>query len=264
MPTALPLWPGEAPGLHEAEPCFTPTITPYPVATEAPVGAVIVLPGGGYSGRAAHEGEPISLMFNAAGLASFVCDYRVAPYRHPRPWEDASRAVRWVRAHAAEYGVNPQKVGLLGFSAGGHLCATVGTHHDAGDPHAEEAVARQSCRPDALVLCYAVISFGAFGHPGSCRNLLGENPSEDLVRYLSNETQVTPDTPPSFLWHTTDDGGVPVQNSLAFAQALAANKVDFELHSYDHGRHGLGLAGDDAHLATWSALCCEWLHRLGF
>jgi acetyl esterase/lipase len=264
MPAAFPLWPDGAPGLDQATPAFDPTLTPYLCAAATPTGCVIVLPGGGYAGRADHEGEPIARWPNSLGLSAFVCDYRVAPYRHPYPSLDAGRAVRWVRAHAAEYGVLPDRIGLLGFSAGGHLAATVGTHFDAGDPGATDPVARVSNRPDALVLCYPVISFGPGGHQGSMHNLLGEGPAPELVRSLSNELQVTADTPPTFLWHTADDEGVPVRNSLLFAAALAAHGVPHELHVYQSGPHGLGLAEAYPHVATWTRLCGEWLQGLGF
>jgi acetyl esterase/lipase len=264
MSTAIPLWPDGAPGLDQAAPAFDPTITPYPCPGDDPAGAVVICPGGGYAGRADHEGEPIARWLNTCGLHAFVCDYRVAPYRHPFPLVDAQRAVRWVRAHAAEYRVDPARVGLLGFSAGGHLVSTVGTHFDLGDPDATDPVDRLSCRPDALILCYAVISFGPHGHTGSMHNLLGDDPPPDLVLSLSNELQVTAETPPTFLWHTADDAGVPVENSLLFAQALSAHRVPHELHVYQSGRHGLGLAEEDPHVASWSRLSGEWLKGLGF
>lgn len=259
----LPLWSGDTPGLDTAEPRFEPTITPYPIESATPGGCVVVCPGGGYAHRAPHEGEPIARALNERGIAACVCDYRVAPYRHPHPLLDAQRAIRWVRAHAAVLNVNPGAVAILGFSAGGHLASTAGTHYDTGRAEGDETD-RQSCRPDALVLCYPVISFGEFGHRGSMNNLLGENPPAELVASLSNENQVTADTPPAFLWHTADDAGVPVENSLLFAQALSAQDVPYELHVYRSGRHGLGLAPDFPHIATWMDLCAEWLREVGF
>ena len=242
-----------------------PTIVPYPVESAAPVGAVVVCPGGGYAGRADHEGGPIALMLNEFGIAGFVCHYRVAPNRHPVPLMDASRAVRWVRAHAEGYGVDPERVGILGFSAGGHLASTVGTHFDAGDPDAADPLDRLSSRPDAMILCYPVITFEPpHRHVGSMDNLLGPEPPEDLRLSLSNELMVTPETPPTFLWHTAEDAGVPVENSLLMASALSAAGVPFELHVYPHGAHGLGLAPGDPHVATWAGLCGEWLKGLGF
>lgn len=262
--TPLPLWEGEPPGLQEADPVHVPTLTPYLVDSPAPVGAVIVCPGGGYGHRAPHEGEPIAQWLNSLGIAAFVCAYRVAPYRHPYPSLDAGRAVQWVREHAAACGIRPDRVGLLGFSAGGHLVSTVGTRFGPGDPQSPDPVARHSNRPDALVLCYPVISFVQYAHLGSARNLLGEDPSPEDLAAFSSERNVTPQTPPSFLWHTADDPGVPVQNSLLFAGALAAAGVPLALHVFPHGRHGLGLAPEAPEVAVWTDLCGEWLKQLGF
>jgi len=249
-----PLWPNGAPGIETAEPPFAPTLTPYLLPGVGD--SVIVFPGGGYAHRAPHESGPIAEAFNARGFSAFVLDYRVAPYRHPYPLMDAQRAVRTVRATMPE-----GKIAVLGFSAGGHLASTVGTHYDAGDATAVDAIDQLSCRPDALILCYPVISFGPHGHQGSCLNLLGENPPRELVREFCNELRVTPDTPPTFLWHTADDGGVPVMNSLMFAEGCTANGVPFELHVYRSGRHGLGLAPEFPHIATWIDLAGEWLHE---
>ena len=261
---AVPLWPGGAPGAGEVNPAQVPTITPFLLNPKEKRAAVIVCPGGGYAGRAGYEGAPISQWLNTIGVVSFVCDYRVTPYKHPRPLQDAQRAIRWVRAHAEECGVDPTKVGILGFSAGGHLAATAGTHYDKGDPQAADPVDRLGCRPDALVLCYPVISFGEYGHHGSMVNLIGENPPEELRHSLSNETQVTPETPPTFLWHTSDDGGVPVMNSLLFAEALSHCKVPFDLHVFSHGPHGMALAEKDAHVGQWKKVCETWLRGLGW
>lgn len=256
----LPLWPhGATPSEGEI-----PHLTPFLVGADEPTGAVIVCPGGGYRGRAAHEGAPVARWLNSLGIVAFVLDYRVAPSHHPIPLADAQRAIRTVRHNAATWHVRPDRVGILGFSAGGHLAATAGTHFDAGDARATDPIERQSSRPDALVLCYAVISFGEFRHDGSMVNLLGPEPPEHLRRLLSNELHVTADTPPTFLWHTGDDAGVPVENALLFANALRRNSVPFALHIYPHGRHGLGLAPDDPIVRTWSALCGQWLAAAGF
>lgn len=264
IPFEVPLWPGDVPGLETAKPRHVPKLTAYPVRSDRPRGAVVVCPGGGYGGRAAHEAEPIALWLNANGISSFVVSYRVAPYRHPWPLRDAQRAVRLVRHRADEWGIDPQRVGILGFSAGGHLASTVGTHYDAGDAQAIDPVERESCRPDAMVLCYPVITLGPNRHRGSMVNLIGENPPAHLRSNLSNETQVTKDTPPAFIWHTCDDPAVPVENSLLFGAALAREHVPFELHIYRTGRHGLGLAQSDPHVGTWSTLCAEWLSQIGF
>ncbi len=258
------LWPAGTPGLDSASPVEVPTIVPYVLDADEPHGAVIVCPGGGYAGRADHEGEPIARMLNSHGISAFVCHYRVSPYKHPYPLMDAQRAIRWVRQQAGLWNIKSNKVGILGFSAGGHLVSTAGTHYDGGDPDAEDAIDQASCRPDALVLCYPVISFGEFRHTGSMINLIGENPADGLRLSLSNELQVTQDTPPTFLWHTADDAGVPVENSILFARALRDHQVPFELHVYQSGRHGLGLAPEDPHVATWADLCGQWLRALGF
>lgn len=258
------LWPGEAPGIGTAEPREVPTITLYPADRQEPHGAVVVCPGGGYGRRAPHEGEPVALRLNQAGISAFVLNYRTAPYQHPWPLTDGLRGVRWARHHAPIWNIDPHHIGILGFSAGGHLASTVATHFDAGDPDAADPVERQSSRPDAAVLCYAVISFLEFGHTGSMQNLLGADPDPELRRNLSNETQVTGETPPTFLWHTGDDPGVKVENSLLFATRLREHNVPFELHVYQTGRHGLGLAPEDDHVASWAGLCCEWLAGLGF
>jgi acetyl esterase/lipase len=156
-------------------------------------------------------------------------------------------------------------VGILGFSAGGHLASTVGTHFGAGDPNAADPIDRQGSRPDAMILCYPVLTFEPpFRHEGSMYNLLGPNPPDDLRLSLSSETQVTAETPPTFLWHTADDAGVPVENSLLMAAALSAQHVPFELHVYPHGAHGLGLAPDDPHVGTWPTLCAQWLKGMGW
>jgi acetyl esterase/lipase len=257
------LWPQGAPGLDEVQPAFAPTITPYLIESDKAVGSVVVCPGGGYSCRAPHEGEPIALALNDRGFSAFVCDYRVAPYKHPWPLTDAQRAIRWVRANAAALNVRADAVGILGFSAGGHLASTAGTHYDSGLGTGDE-IDRQGCRPDAMILCYPVISFEAFGHTGSMCNLIGENPPEDLRRSLCNELQVCMDTPPAFIWHTADDGGVPDQNALQFALALSAQKIQYELHVYRSGPHGLGLAPQHPHIATWMDLCGEFLREIGF
>ncbi len=264
VPNAIPLWPDGAPGADSASETFEPYLVPHLVETTTPHGAVIVCPGGGYSGRAAHEGDPIAEWLNSLGIASFVCHYRVAPYRHPYPLLDAQRAVRWVRTHGATWHIDPTKIGILGFSAGGHLVSTVGTHFDAGEASAADPVNRASSRPDALILCYPVISFGEWRHHGSMVNLIGEDPDPALRHSLSNEHQVTAETPPTFLWHTADDAGVPVDNSLLFAAALARCRVPFELHVFASGPHGLGLAPQDPHVGAWSRLAGEWLHALGF
>lgn len=172
----------------------------------------------------------------------------------------AGPALRLVRYKAKEWGIDPQRVGILGFSAGGHLAATAGTHFDAGSLSASDPVMRHSCRPDFLILCYPVITFGdQYAHLGSMRNLLGPEPSEEMRRHLSNEQQVTEATPSTFLWHTANDAGVPVENSLMFAAALSRHGVPWEMHIFPDGRHGLGLAAEHPQVRAWPELCATWL-----
>jgi acetyl esterase/lipase len=260
----IELW-EKAPGYDPAYGQEAPGLNLFLLDDGQPHGLVIVFPGGGYNMLAPHEGVPIAEWLNAAGYSACVLNYRVAPYRHPVPFQDASRAVRTVRAHAAEWGVKPDKIGVLGFSAGGHLAATVSTQFDGGDPAASDPVERVSSRPDAAVLCYAVVSFTrSFSHTGSGQSLVGENPAPGLKESLSAENRVTPSTPTCFIWHTADDASVPVQNCLVFADALHTNDVPFELHVFPHGRHGLGLANDDPVVGQWKGLCANWLKGLEF
>lgn len=259
------LWPEGAPGAIGDTREDKPSIAPYIANADCLHGAIIICPGGGYVRKAHHEGEPVALWLNSIGISAFVLNYRVAlSYRHPYPLMDVQRAIRYVRYYAAKWNIDPNRVGVLGFSAGGHLAATVGTHFDNGYADADDPIDRMSCRPDVMILCYPVITFGEYRHHGSMVSLIGENPPDELKNFLSNELHVTPDTPPTFLWHTADDQSVPVENSLLFAQALSRCGVPFELHIYPHGRHGLGLAVDDPHVRGWTELCTRWLKSLGF
>jgi len=245
-------------------------LTVFPGPGKERRGAVIICPGGGYEIHAPHEAEPVAEWLNRQGLTAFILRYRFAPHRHPAPLEDAARAVRYVRCHAARWKVDPQHIGILGFSAGGHLAATIGTHFDAGQATASDPVERMSSRPDALILCYPVISLLKFGHVGSMENLLGPNPPEELRRELSNDLRVTAATPPAFLWHTASDETVPVEQSLMFAEALGKSGVSFELHVFPSGQHGLGLSDATslfkpvAAVAQWTKLCEVWLKGQGF
>lgn len=268
LPPVL-LWPEGAPGaLGDTEP-DKPTLTPYLAETNVRSGAAIVIcPGGGYGGLAGHEGHDYALWLNQQGVSAFVLKYRLGPrgYRHPVMLQDAARAVRLVRARAADWQVDAKRVGIMGSSAGGHLASTLVTHFDAGKPEADDPVERQSSRPDLGILCYAVITMGEFTHAGSRNNLLGPNASPELVRRLSNELQVTPQTPPCFIWHTWEDQAVPVENSLQFAAALRKAGVPFDLHIYEKGRHGIGLASKPpfATAHPWAADCAFWLKERGF
>ncbi|HTG67806.1 MAG TPA: alpha/beta hydrolase [Candidatus Udaeobacter sp.] len=241
-----------------------PAITPYLVeGDDRP--AVIICPGGAYSTRAYHEGEPIARWLNGLGISAFVLRYRVAPYTYPCALLDVQRAIRTVRCKAERFRIDPNKLGLLGFSAGGHLASNAGTSYEKGNEDAEDVIERESCRPDLLVLCYPVITLKEpFTHAGSKENLLGKDAEPDKAEQLSSEANVTEDTPPTFIWHTSDDAAVPVENSLMFAAALSKNKVLFDLHVYANGRHGLGLAEDEEHTREWTAACASWLAYNGF
>jgi len=256
----IPLWPDVTASPDDEKNAGCPSYTPYLLEGEQTRPLMIVFPGGGYGMRAAHEAEPIALWMNRIGASAIVVNYRVAPYRHPVPLQDAQRAIRLARHRAAEWKIDPQRIGILGFSAGGHLVSTAGTHFDGGNAEADDPIERMSSRPDLMVLCYPVISLKApYVHQGSLHNLLGDTPDPALVESLSNDEQVTADTPPTFLWHTFEDGGVPVENSLRFAAALARHKVPHELHVYEAGGHGLGLGENSPGVRHWTQACEEWL-----
>jgi len=261
----IPLWEGRAPGALGDAPADRPTLTVYlPRASNST--AVIVAPGGGYQNLAMnHEGRQVANWLNAHGVSAFVLQYRLGPrYRHPIELGDAQRAIRLVRSQAAKFRISPDRIGMLGFSAGGHLTATAGTHFDEGNPSAADPIDRVSSRPDFLVLGYPVITMNPeFTHAGSRRNLLGENPDPRLQEELSNELRVTAQTPPTFLFHTTNDNGVPVMNSVAFYSALVKARVPAEMHLFANGPHGVGLALNDPALSHWPELLTEWLRGRG-
>lgn len=258
------LWEKDVPGYQPEFGQEVPNMTPYLLEAAEKHAAVVICPGGGYWLKADHEGRPIAQWLNRLGISAFVLDYRVAPYKHPLPWMDAQRAIRYVRHNAESWGIDPTRIGILGFSAGGHLASTAGTHFDFGNAGAEDPVERVSSRPDAMILCYPVISMGDYSHEGSRTNLLGDEPDLALVELLSNEKQVTGETPPTFLWHTADDDAVPVENSLIFAEALSRHKVNCALHVFSKGPHGVGLAEDNPQLSLWTLLCEKWLQSIGF
>jgi acetyl esterase/lipase len=263
----LLLWPEGAPGALGDGPEDKPKITVYRAPAETASGAAaVVCPGGSYRRLASdHEGKQVAEWLNGLGVAAFVLQYRVGPrYRHPAPLEDAQRALRLVRARAAELAVDPERVGIVGFSAGGHLAATAGTRFDEGRTEAPDPVDRMGSRPAFLILGYPVVSLTApFAHRDSVRFLLGEPADARLAERLSNELQVTDRTPPAFLFHTADDATVPVENSLAFYGALRRAGVPAELHVFLRGRHGVGLARDDPALSAWPELCASWLAAIG-
>jgi acetyl esterase/lipase len=262
------LWPQGTPGAVGTEERDKPTLTIYlPPADKATGAGVVVCPGGGYGGLAVgHEGKDPAQWLNRHGIAAFVLRYRLGPrYRHPAPLQDARRALRIVRNRAKEWHLDPKRVGIWGFSAGGHLASTAATHFDDGKPDAEDPVERVSCRPDFAILCYPVITLQPpHTHMGSRRNLLGDKPDEKLVESLCNEKQVTARTPPTFLFHTSADRAVPVENSLLFYEALRKAKVPAELHIYEQGEHGVGLAVGRGAVSAWPDQLAAWLQTHQF
>ena len=262
------LWPDGATDAKGQTDNDKPTLAiMLPPADKANGTAVVVCPGGGYGGLAmSYEGIEVGEWLNSLGVAAAVLKYRHkgSGYEHPAPLQDAQCAIRTLRARAAELKIDPAKIGILGFSAGGHLASSAGTHFDEGKTHAADAIERVSSRPDFLVLCYPVISFvSPQTHQGSKKNLLGADPDPKLVEYMSNELQVTPETPPTFLFHTNADSGVPPENSVLFYLALCKAKVPAELHIYETGPHGVGLGKKVPAVATWPGLCADWMRVHG-
>ncbi|HBJ37087.1 MAG TPA: alpha/beta hydrolase [Planctomycetaceae bacterium] len=271
-PVEMTLWQTDAPLSAGQEEGDQPRLHLYRVDSEQPTPAIVILPGGGYGNLASdHEGSQIAKFFNDQGVTAAVCFYRHRGkgnagkgYGHPVPMLDAQRAVRFVRTNAKEWNIDPGKVGIIGFSAGGHLASTVSTHFDAGDAAAKDPIDRVSSRPDFAILGYPVISLGEpHTHKGSQRNLLGENPDPELLRSLSNEKAVTAETPPTFLFHTAEDKGVPAENSLVYISALVRAGVPAELHLFETGRHGIGLGADQPGAKKWPDLCVTWLRNRG-
>jgi acetyl esterase/lipase len=262
------LWPGGAPGAIGAEEADKPSLTIFlPPAGRASGSGVVICPGGGYGGLAVdYEGKQIAQWLNSMGIAGFMLKYRVAPrYHHPAPLLDAQRAIRTVRARAAEFGVSPNSIGIWGFSAGGHLASSASTHFDAGNPKAADPVDRVSSRPDFAILAYPVISFTTeYTHKGSRDNLLGKDPDPKLVEFLSSEKQVTRETPPTFLFHTDEDVVVPPENSVLYYLALRKAGVPAELHVFQRGPHGVGLAPTDQTLSVWQQCLANWLRTRGW
>ena len=262
--TVIPLWPEGAPGALGKEDKDIPTITTYlPEPGTATGAAIVIFPGGGYGGLAPHEGKGYADWLVTNGISCFVVKYRLGSggYRHPAMLQDAARAVRLVRSRAAEWRVDPRRIGIIGSSAGGHLGSTLVTHFDSGKPGANDPIERESSRPDLAILCYPVIAMeGPNAHAGSKKNLLGEKPDPELVKNLSNQTQVTSNTPPCFVWHTQEDKVVKVENALEFAAALQQAGVPFDLHVYQKGPHGIGTANHH----PWTRDCIYWLREHKF
>jgi len=296
--TVARLWPEGAPGAIGKTDADQPSLLIFPapgasagVGPGAGAAAMLVCPGGAYGMLALEkEGMEVAHWLNALGISAFVLRYRLGPvYRHPVEMEDGKRAMRWVRAHAAHYGFDPARVGMMGFSAGGHLTATVATHSDAGDPAARDSIERVSCRPDVQILIYPVITMDpSFTHPASRINLLGRNPNPAYVHFLSAEKHVDAKTPPAFLVHAKTDPIVPFANSVAYQQALLKAGVPVEFRAFDHGTHAFGLArlastesstglsadpsaGPDAEaplpnaeVSAWPEACARWLEKQGW
>ncbi|CAN5338810.1 hypothetical protein BH09GEM1_BH09GEM1_27450 [soil metagenome] len=263
---AIPLWANGAPGALGTADVDRPIITPYlPPEGKANGTAVVIFPGGGYQHLSMEkEGSDVANWLAGTGVTAFVVRYRLGPtYHHPIEIGDAQRGIRIVRSRAVEWGIDPHRLGIIGFSAGGHLASTAGTHYDAGNASSSDPIERASSRPDFMLLLYPVITMrdSALTHRGSRVNLIGNNPDDALVRLMSNELQVTRDTPPTFLVHAANDKTVPVENSIMFFEALKAHGVPAEMHIFEYGGHGFGLAPNDPTLGAWTTLCDAWIRR---
>jgi acetyl esterase/lipase len=259
----IPLWAGPAPGALGTADTDIPTLTVYlPRALTTATPAVIVCPGGAYVNLASnHEGRQVANYLNSLGIAAFVLRYRLGPrYHHPIELGDAQRAIRMLRARATEWRLDPARIGILGFSAGGHLAMTASTHFDGGNAKGSDSIDAASSRPDFAILGYPVISLTeAWTHRGSKTNLLGESADPALAKSLSGENSVTKDTPPTFIFHTDADTTVPAENSVYYYLALRKAGVPAEMHIFEKGPHGVGLANNDAALSEWSKLMANWL-----
>jgi len=263
------LWPEGAPGAKGNADGDKPSLTIYLKKKKKANGtAVIICPGGGYGHLAMdHEGHQVARWLNSLGVAGFILKYRHrgVGYGYPAPLLDVQRAISKVRYQAKEFKIDPERIGVMGFSAGGHLASTAGTHFHTGKADAKDPIDRVSCQPDFMILVYPVISFTeSFTHIGSRRNLLGKDADAKLIEKFSNEKQVTPQTPPTFLVHTWEDKAVPVENSVYFYLALRKAKVPAEMHLYLKGNHGFGLNRAKGATASWPARCGEWLQTMGY
>ena len=266
IPPNVRLWTGDAPGAQGSAPEDIPMLTSFVPKSGSTGGAFVVCPGGGYGGLADHEGKPIAQWLNTLGITAFVLRYRLGPkYHYPYITGDVLRAIRVVRSNATAWGLDSHRIGIIGFSAGGHLASSAATLFDSGVGQGADPIDAVSSRPDAAVLVYPVITMkNPYTHGGSRENLLGKNPSAELIRKLSTEEQVTVATPPTFLVSASDDPVVPLENSLGFIAACRKFKVPIEAHFYMHGPHGFGLGGNDPVLSQWPKACGLWLKALGF
>src|SRR5262245_31477397 len=267
-PQTIPLWPDKAPGAVGTAPEDIPTLTIYmPPSTTGPMTAVIVAPGGGYRALSMNkEGRAPANYLNTLGIAAFVLKYRLGPkYHHPIEIGDMQRAIRTLRARAAEWHLDPGRIGVMGFSAGGHLASTASTRFDRGNPSADDPIERVSSRPDFAILGYPVITLTeAWTHQGSKTNLLGDKPDAALAHSLSTDTQVSAETPPTFLFHTNADTSVPVENSVHYFLALRKAGVPAEMHIFKDGPHGVGMPMQDPALSEWPKVLANWLRASGF
>ncbi|HZP07078.1 MAG TPA: alpha/beta hydrolase [Terracidiphilus sp.] len=262
--TPTPLWPGGAPGARGTTDSDNPKITIYLPKERNTGTGVLIFPGGSYAFLAMdHEGRQIAEWLNNLGVAAFVVQYRVAPYHHPVEINDAKRAMRYVRWHATEYKIAPERIGVWGFSAGGHLASTLGTHYDYGDPSSPDPIESVSSRPDFMVLAYPVIDPLASAAKDSFDNLLGKGADPALVRELSNDLHVNAQTPPTFLMAAGDDQAVSPECALNFYSALLKAGVPAELHIYESGGHGFGLGSTNPRVSSWSQRLAEWLRDRG-
>ena len=253
------LWPDGSPHNYEKD---RPRMDVYlpEKKSDKPTPAMVVCPGGGYGTRAGHEGAPFAELFAAQGWPSVVCHYRVSPNRHPAPMTDVCRCIRLVRSKAKEWNIDAHKIGLLGFSAGGHLVSTVATQPNLHVDKLDDLAEKYPARPDRLMMGYPVITMSTNKtHQGSVNNLLGRDATDEMKKQMSSELRVTNETPPTFIFHTWDDQAVPIENALLFAEACAKANVSCELHAFQHGRHGVGVAANDERLKVWTELMVGWL-----
>lgn len=244
-----------------------PDLVPYLIDASGSIPCIIIAPGGGYQGRAPHEGAPIAKWLNSIGISAFVLNYRHAPFRFPVPFLDAQRAVRLVRFHARTYNIDPSRVGMLGFSAGGHLTSLMGTLQERNwfpTDYTKDEIDSQDDALDCMILCYPVIDIAAKGLEGCRINIMGKKPDPRLAALLTTDRQVDVNTPPAFLWTTRDDQTVPFIHSTSFAKALERNGIEHEIHVFEHGVHGLGLAENVPEVEEWTKDCESWLQTQGF
>jgi len=261
----IQLWEGTALDAPETQDI---TLTPYTLEDGENFSAVLVLPGGGYCQCSNQESGPVAGWLNSIGISAFVLNYHVAPTKHPEPYHDARRALQYIRFHSEKFNIDPNRIGVLGFSAGGHLAATLSNLYDMKNELIDDEIEQVSARPDLSVLCYPVISSGEFAHRGSFETILGSDADPEQLETLSMEKAVHAETPKTFIWHTVEDKIVPVENAYLYAMALSKHNIPHELHAYPYGFHGLGLCSIDGrrnpHAAQWRNACERWLLQEGF